>query len=205
MKDVNLALAQISDIRSQLLGTTRFLAISPGFNALMALLAFGVAVLQSLHAPLQESAAFIACWAVVFIVSSALVAVDTLSRARRLHGVMASALYRATLQRILPFVAAGVFFTWVICRFAVETAWILPGFWLMLMGLQGFSALTTLPRAVVWMAYWYFICGALVLGFAAQTRELSPWMMGVPMTVGQVGVAMIFSRAKGGRHGRSSA
>ncbi len=196
MKDVNIALSQISEIRAQLMETTRFLAISPGFNALMALLAFAVALVQSLHAPLQESAAFVAAWAVVFITSSALVAVDSTSRARRIHGRMASVLLRAAVQKVTPFLAAGIMVTWIICTFALETVWLLPGFWLLLIGLLGFSTVASMPRAIVWVAYWYLVCGLLVLGFAAQTQALSPWMMGVPMTVGQIAVAVVFSRAR---------
>lgn len=197
MKDVDLALAQISSIRAQLATSTRFLGLAPGLNLLMSGIAFVVAVAQSLQqqASVQDRRIYLATWGGVIVVSSCIVTFEATSRARRLHGRMAYAMLSAALQKVLPFAAAGVVITWTICTFSPESAWLLPGLWQILIGLLGFSALASMPREMSWAAGWYFLCGALVLGLAGRSGTLSPWMMGIPFSVGHILVAVILNRA----------
>lgn len=197
MRDVDLALSQISNIRAQVAASTRFQGIAPGFSLLSGVLAFIVATIQSVQpqALVQESLGFIAVWAGVLVISSCIVAFEATSRVRRLHGRMSHAMLSTALQKVLPFAIAAAVITWAVCTFSLESAWLLPGLWLMLIGLLGFSALANLPREMGWPAIWYFVCGAVVLALAGASGALSPWMMGIPMSVGQVIVTLILSRA----------
>lgn len=200
MSDVNRALAQVADIRAQLAASTRFRGIAPGLNVATGILALAVACVQSFlpHLLPREGTGYVAVWAAVLIASGVVVGVETLSRARRLHGAMAGALIRSTLGKILPFAAAATVITGVICTLSPETVWALPGLWLILIGLVGFSALSGMPRAIIWAATWYFLTGTLVLALGAWWEAPSPWMMGIPLFVGQCCVAIIFNRASRG-------
>ena len=107
----------------------------------------------------------------------------------------------STLRLFLPFGAAGAVVTFIICRIAPDAAWILPGLWQLLIALVGFASVSTLPRAIVWPAGWFFLCGTVVLVMAARDGTLTPWMMGVPFAVGQLLVAAILQRGARLEHG----
>lgn len=193
VRDVDLALSEVASIRAQLAASTRFLGLAPGFNLLMGLLAFVVAAVQSFQ--VQDHAGFIAVWVATIVACGGIAVLEAVSRARRLHGRMARAMLGVALQKALPFAVAAVVITWTICRFSIESAWMLPGLWQILLALLGYSVLSNLPREMAWIAGWYFCCGAVVLALAGQAGALSPWMMGVPFAVGQIAVAAILLRA----------
>lgn len=193
VRDVDLALSQLASIRAQLASSTRFLGLAPGFNLLLGILAFLLAAAQSFH-PLAP-ASFIAVWAGAIVAASVVAVLDAISRARRLHGGMAPAMLGVALQRGLPFGVATLVITWAICTFALESAWMLPGLWQILLGLLGFSVVSNMPREIVWVAGWYLCSGTVVLAMAGQSGALSPWMMGIPFAVGQIAVAVVLRRA----------
>lgn len=193
MRDVDLALSQLASIRAQLASSTRFLGLAPEFNLLMGVLAFALAAAQSFHQPAQ--AGFIATWAGTIVAASVIAVLDASSRARRLHGGMAPAMLGVALQKGLPFGVATIVITWAIWSFSIESAWMLPGLWQILLGLLGFSVVSNLPREMVWVAGWYLCSGTVVLAMAGQSGALSPWMMGIPFAVGQIAVAVVLLRA----------
>ncbi len=201
MRDVDLALTQVSRIHQQLLATTKFLGISPEFNLLLALLTLAVAATQSLLTPLQEGLAYITVWVSVILASTVVIAIEAIARARRLHGPLAKGMLRTALRKVAPFYLAGTFVTWALCTLAPDAIWILPGLWLMLIGLLGFAALPSLPPVMAWVAGWYLLCGAVAIVVAAGADSLSPWLMGIPFALGQLAIALIFSNLLGERHG----
>ncbi|MEM6497303.1 MAG: hypothetical protein AAF709_11305, partial [Pseudomonadota bacterium] len=75
-----------------------------------------------------------------------------------------------------------------------------PGLWQLLVSLGLFAAVRFLPRAIAIAAAWYFISGIAVLIIASQERSLSPWLMGIPFTVGQLLLAAILHVAYGDEH-----
>lgn len=193
MRDVDLALSELADIRAQLAASTRFQGLAPELNLLMGIAAFVVAAAQGFRA--SDAAGFVAVWGAVIAACGAIAVLEGVSRARRLHGGMARAMLGVALQKALPFAVAGLVVTWTVCTFAMESAWMLPGLWQILLGLLGFAALANLPREIAWVAGWYLCCGAVVLALAGEARVLSPWMMGIPLGVGQLAVAAILLRA----------
>lgn len=199
MNEVEYALSQIADIRAQVAASTCFRGIAPEANALMGVLSLAVAVAQEIwpKALAQDAFHYIAVWAAVAVASMVVAATEAISRSRRLHGQMARIMLYMALRQVLPFGAAGVIITGVICKFSPASVWMLPGLWQILIGLVGFSVLSSLPRGIVWVAGWYFVCGSVVLGLAGWSGTLSPWMMGIPFGVGQAGVALVLDRASG--------
>jgi hypothetical protein len=200
MKDVDLALSAISSIRAQLAASTQFRGIAPGFNAVMAVLVLVIAVAQSLYPErwVDDGLRFVLVWALLIGVACTVAAVEAVLRSQRLHGQLASVMLNSALQKVLPFAVGGLVITGVIIGYSPESIWLLPGLWLLMIGLLGFSFVSTLPRAIIWVAIWYFLCGAIVLMVAGSSRMLSPWMMGIPFAVGHVSVALIVSGAFGG-------
>ncbi len=194
MRDVDIALSQISSIRAQLAASTRFLGIAPGLNAVAAVLVLIVAVIQRLFPSALAQRNYVVVWGAVLTAITAVAVVEAIARARRLHGAMAQPMLQIALQKALPFYAAGCVIAWAICRFSPASTWLIPGVWQILIGVLGFSALSSLPRGMAWAAAWYFVCGSIVLGLAGASGVLSPWMMGVPCAAGQIMVAAILSR-----------
>lgn len=193
MNDIERAISDIADIRERLAASTRFRGIAPKATALTGVLAFAVALAQTLwpETLAQDALRYVAVWAAVTIASLVIAASEAVFRFRRLHIQVTDALLSTTVRQILPFGAAGAIITLVVCKFSVSSAWLLPGLWQILIALIGFAALPTLPRAIIWAACWYFLCGSIVLMLAGWSGQLSPWMMGAPMAIGQLGVALI--------------
>ena len=205
MNDVERALSEIADIHAQLAASTQFRGIAPEANVLTGLLVLLVAVAQTIwpEALAQNAFRYVSVWAAATAASTIIVAVEAISRARRLHGRMADAMLGTILRQLLPFLAAGVIITAVICRFATGNLWMLPGLWEILIGLFGFSVMLSVPRALAWVAAWYLFCGSVVLVLAGWGGTLSPWMMGFPLAAGQMAVALILHRADGVRDGQA--
>lgn len=194
MKEIDTALADISNIRSHLAASTCFLGIAPEYHTLTGVFAFFVALFQS-QLPAQDGFNYVLIWTAVIGVISAIAAEKAISRSRRLHGAMAVELLRSITQRVLPFVIATVLISWIICSYAMENAWMLPGIWQLMMGLAGFAIITNLPRGIIYATLWYSASGVVVLWLGAQTKTLSPWMMGIPLTVGQVLVGVMLGNS----------
>jgi hypothetical protein len=203
VNEVERAIAEIADIRAQLAASTRFRGIAPQASALLGILALAIAFAQTLWPDTlaRDGLRYIAVWSGFTMASIIIVAIEAIARTRRLHAPMAVAILRSTLRLVVPFVAAGSVITFVVCRFAPDATWILPGLWQMLIALFGFSVLPSMPRAILWPACWYLVCGGIVLWLAASSGMLSPWMMGVPFAIGQPAAAWILYHDQGARDG----
>lgn len=198
MNDVERAMAQLADIRSQMVAGTRFRGIAPAIVGATGLLALAAAELQSLLAEQAEGGQnFIVFWIAVAIVASAMIGIEALGRARRFHGGMADTMIGSTLRFFLPFGAAGAIVTFVIMRVAPGVWWLLPGLWQFVVALLGFSAsTTTLPRSMAWAGGWYLVSATAVLTLAGQSGAATPWMMGLPFGIGQLIAAVLLHRGQ---------
>ena len=203
MNDVDRALSQIEDIQAHLAASTRFRGIAPDLNALTGVFALAVATAQSLWPQVlaKDTLGYVVVWASVIFVFAGAVATEAVTRAHQFHGPLAKPMLATALRKIVPYAAAGVVLTWAICQFAIESAWLLPGIWLILPALAGWSALANLPPAMIWAVAWYFVSGTAVLAIAGPTGLLSPWMLGLPIGIGQLLVAFILHRADGQTNG----
>ena len=198
MRDVNTAQAEISAIRAKLLATTRFRGISPRFNTILGMLVLVVTALQTLRAPVSGvvDGAFILVWASVLGGCTAVTAVEAVARSRRLHGGMSRAMLLAVLGKVGPFTAVALALGHVVWLFAPDMLWLLPGLWLTLVGLLGISLLANVPRELVWVAFWYLLCGGVLLYRGGLTGTLAPWMVGIPLATGQLAVAYILNKSE---------
>lgn len=199
MHDVEQAMAQLAEIRSQMALSTRFRGIAPVVVGATGILALTAAALQSLWTDdgIRRGEGYILFWTVVAVVAGSMIAVEALARARRLHGGMADTMIGSTLRLFLPFGATGAILTFVIVRVAPNVWWLLPGFWLSLVSLLGFTAaMTTLPRTIRWAAGWYLLSATIVLTLAGQGSMATPWMMGISFGVGQLLTAHILHQTQ---------
>ncbi|SFR89498.1 hypothetical protein [Sphingomonas jatrophae] len=202
MSEIDHALSQLAFIQDRMAASTRFRGLAPVAVAGTGVLAAAVAAAQSLgFAGGHDAIGFVLSWTVTAVAAAGLIGVEALDRARRLHAGMPDTMLAGTLRLLLPFGAVGAVATLVIVQSAPQVIWILPGLWQLLIALIGFSAAGTLPKAIMWPAGWYFLCGTATLLIAARSLSATPWMMGVPFGIGQILVAVILHRA-GGRDGR---
>jgi hypothetical protein len=202
MDEVERALSEIADIRARMSASSRFRGFAPEAMAFGAALALAVAMAQTLWPEALASTAprYLAIWGAAQICSSALVALEAVARSRSLHGGLAGAMLGAAGRRLLPFAAAGAAIAVAACAPARDAAWMVPGVWLMLIGLGGLAAATTLPRAILFPAAWYLVSGVVVLALAAGSQTLSPWLLGAPLAIGQIMVALVLKYANGEAH-----
>lgn len=199
MNDVEHALSQIADIRARVIASTRFRGMAPKATFFSAIAAVAVAAAQTLwpHLFPRDPMGYVVLWGVVILGCLWITGTETIARSRAVHGSMADAVLRDGLRQALPFAAAGVILDAVVYAFARDSIWLLPGLWLILTALFGFSVLSRLPRAISWVAIWFLACGSIVLVLAGASGELSPWMMGLPLGIGLTAVAFILYQTNG--------
>jgi hypothetical protein len=122
---------------------------------------------------------------------------EMVARSRRRHSGLADAMIHQAVEQFLPSAIAGVLLAMVLWKFAIESLWLLPGLWQVLVSLGVFASVRSLPRSVAIAGAWYFVAGFVVLLIASQNHALSPWTMGLPFVIGQALMAAIIYFASG--------
>lgn len=204
MRDLDRALADIGAIRAQLAREASFRGYGPTTLAATGLLAVLVATLQAnwLEVPPSQPGTYFLLWIATAACSVALIAVEMMTRSRRLHSRLADELIHNAVQQFLPSGMAGLLLYLVLMHYEPQSLWMLPGLWQVLVSLGIFSASRSLPGAVVIVAAWYLGSGFVCLATASGSHLLSPWEMGVPFGVGQLLFAAILHRSLGGDDAR---
>ena len=192
MNDLNKALGDISSIRRQVARSTEFRGYGPATLAATGGIAILAAVAQALWLPdpVDHIPVYLAIWISTALVSSALIGVQTVTRAHRMHSGMADEMIRMAVEQFLPAAGVGALMTIVLVRFAPSVLWMLPGLWQLIFCLGVFSSCRFLPRPMVAAGVWYLLTGLICITLA-DTRALSPWTMGIPFGAGQLLVAGI--------------
>ena len=196
MNDIERALSEISDIRSQLAASTRFRGYAPEVVAMIGLISLAI-MLAQLAWPetlATSTGQQVVIWGAVLAASGITVAAEAISRSRRQHGGMAGAMMRGAFLIQLPTTVIGVVAAIIISSHAPEALWIVPGLWHMLIGVVAFASYTTLPRTIIWPAVWFLLSGAAVMWLAGQDGQLTLLMMGGPLVVGHLSIAWILYR-----------
>jgi hypothetical protein len=192
MSDLRQALAEIKHIRTQVARDTQFRGYGPASIAASGLLAIVVAAAQSYRMKgADDFWAFFGVWVATAFVTVAIVAIETLGRAKRVHSGFAHEMVHAALEQFLPALIVGVLVTAVIVHAAPQEVWMLPGLWQLIFSLGVFASCRFLPRQTVAVGIWYLITGLVCLMVQSATRTLSPWSMGIPFGVGQLLVAAV--------------
>jgi len=202
MSELDRALADITDIHTQIAEAKLFRGFGPTVIAVTGALAFMTALLQTLWPALLAKSAIhlLSFWIGLAVLSVLLIGGEVVARARREHGGLADAMVSNVVEQFLPAGMAGAAFTLMIFLFVEEAVWILPGLWQVLVSLGIFAGLKSLPRAVAVVAAWYFIAGIASFTIASQQEYLSPWLMGLPFGVGQALMAIVIFSVKGAPH-----
>jgi hypothetical protein len=199
MRDLDKALADILEIRSQLAAGTAFRGYGPATVAATSGIALLTAVLQFLwlNDPTGQPVTFFAGWAAAALLSAALIWIEMLARSRRHHSGLADAMIQQAIGQFLPAGVAGLLLAILLWKFAPETLWMLPGLWQVLVSLGIFASVRSLPRSIAFGGAWYFLSGFTILLLASQDHLLSPWTMGLPFVVGQLLMAALLFFASG--------
>jgi hypothetical protein len=190
LSDLRQALAEINAIRTQVARDTQFRGYGPVSIAASGVLALSVAALQSRFSrEAFEFPAFLSVWVVTAATTVVMTAIETIFRSRRVHSGLANQMLYAAVEQFLPAVIIGILLTVVVMRVAPHDDWMLPGLWQLMFSLGIFASCRFLPRPMMAVAVWYLVCGLTCLTFESEAKVISPWIMGIPFGLGQLGVA----------------
>lgn len=191
MNEFDRALAEIAAIRSQVARGTQFHGYGPATLAATGVIAGLAAIGQALWLPdpAGDVIAYLELWTGTAALSVALIAWETVTRARRIHSNLAQEMISTAVEQFLPAAAAGVLLTAVLLHFAPAELWMLPGLWQVVFSLGVFASCRFLPRPILAVGVWYMASGLACLALAQDDDALSPWAMGLPYGVGQLMVA----------------
>jgi fumarate reductase subunit D len=199
MDDLNKALGDISSIRRQVARATEFRGYGPATLAATGVLAVLAACSQALWLshPAEHVSAYLAIWITTALVSASLIAIQTVTRAHRVHSGMADEMIHMAVEQFLPSAGAGALLTLVLARSVPSAIWMLPGLWQIIFSLGVFSSCRFLPRAMIAAGAWYLLAGLTCITLG-DSRALSPWTMGIAYGGGQLLVAaiLLFTSAK---------
>ncbi len=193
MTDLYRALAEIHAIRGQVARGTAFRGYGPATVAATGALALGAATLQShlLKSPSHDMEAYLGIWIVTAALAIVIVAIETITRARRVHVGLAKEMLHSAVEQFLPAVLAGLLLTVVLVRDAPGSTWMLPGLWQVIYSLGVFSSCKFVPRQMYAVGGWYLAAGLIYLATGGGEWAFSPWAMGVPFGIGQLLVAAV--------------
>lgn len=197
MRDIDRALAEIGEIRSQIASHTAFRGYGPVAISITGLFAFLTAGAQTLLSIAGSPMLYLAEWLGTAMVCGAVVRIEMQGRSRRLHSGLADAMIHQAIEQFLPATAASVFMPLLLLQFAPENAWMMPGLWQLFVSLGIYASLHNLPRSMFYAGAFYLVSGFATLLYASQTHVLSPWLMGAPFLVGQTLMAVILYFAAG--------
>jgi hypothetical protein len=187
------ALAQIGEIRTQIVAATVF----RGYRALTVagtgVLAVFASMIQAVWLPAPESqlASYLTLWIGVAVSSIGLVAAELVRR----YAASESALVRQgilqAVEQFMPCVLAGAMLTMSLVRFAPASTALLPGLWAMFFSLGIFSSCRRLPQGCFLIGAFYMAAGIVSIACARDAHALSPYAMGVTFGVGQLATAAV--------------
>lgn len=186
MDDLDRALGDISSIRQQMARSTEFRGYGPATMAATGIFAIAAAAAQALWVPDPSHHIFpyLCIWILTALVSAALIGVQTVTRAHRMHSGIANEMIYMAVEQFLPAAGAGGLLTLVLSQYASSAMWMLPGLWQLIFSLGVFSSCRFLPRAMVAAGMWYLLTGLTCIALG-DSRAFSPWAMGVSFGVGQ--------------------
>jgi hypothetical protein len=137
----------------------------------------------------SDFSAFFSVWIATAAVTVLLTALETVTRARRVHSGLANEMIQAAAEQFMPAILAGILLAVVLVRAAPHELWMLPGLWQLLFSMAVFASCRFLPKSTIVVGVWYLVAGLFCLMLLSASRSLSPWSMGIPFGVGQLLVA----------------
>jgi hypothetical protein len=193
MRDINKALSDIGEIRTQIAAGTSFRGYGPATIVITGVIGLATAIAQSVFRILPDTtpAFFVWSWVGAGLLSAALVRIEMQGRSRRHHSSLADTMIAQAIEQFLPAAAACLFIPIFLLRFEPRVLWTMPGLWQLFVSLGIFASVRTLPRNIIMVAGFYFVSAFASLLLADSNHALSPWLMGVPFLAGQMLMAAI--------------
>lgn len=182
------ALRQISDIRQQMARSEVFRGYRSITVGLSGLAGLSAAAIQPRWVPSPEIdlGRYLGLWLGVAAAGLAAAGAEVYWRARRAGPGLARQQTLLAVEQFLPCLIVGALLTLCIYRSAPDAAWMLPGLWSLIFGLGIFASHRLLPRQVLWVAFYYVVCGCGCLWWGRGDNALSPWHMGISFGGGQL-------------------
>jgi hypothetical protein len=191
--DLHKALAEIHSIRDHLVRDAEFRGYGPATLAATGGLALLAAASQAhwVKDPQREISVYLGIWVATAAVSLAMISLEAVTRARRVHSGLAMEMMFYALGQFLPAIVAGFMVTVVLMRAAPQSLWMLPSLWQVLFSMGVFASCRFLPRPMFAVGVWYLAAGLTCLALLGPERSLLPWAMGIPFGIGQLLVAIV--------------
>lgn len=210
--NVHDALSQIADIRQQVARAQSFRgyrAATTAFTGVMAILTAGLqamllpephvkAVVEVAEASVSRYGPvapgdfridhYLYLWFIAAMVSLAVVGAEMWVRVRKSDSDLQRDLTAAAVEQFVPALVAGLLLTIVIVQFAFDSAWLLPGLWMILFAMGVFASRRVLPRFASVIAGFYLMAGLVVIALQKEAG-LHAWTMGAVFGIGQTAAA----------------
>src|SRR5262245_37169086 len=122
MRDLDKALDDITEIRSQLARGIEFRGYGPLTVAATGVLALAAAALQALWLPdpAASVAGYLALWIATAAISVVLIGIEMVARSRRIHRGLADEMILAATEQFVPAGVAGALVTFVLVEFGPD-------------------------------------------------------------------------------------
>jgi hypothetical protein len=173
------ALAQITEIRSQMARTQTFRGYRSATVAFSGLLALLVSAAQAawIPHPQLDVESYVKLWAAVAALSVAVVAFELVIHCRRAGSPLTTQVTWLAVQQFAPCILIGGVTTEALVRFSPESLWLLPGLWAMMFSLGVFSSCRLLPKPMFIVGGYYLLAGLACFSWASGEHAFSPWAM----------------------------
>jgi len=142
--------------------------------------------------PAAHPAQYVALWLSTGVVCAALIATQMVTRAGRMHSIMADEMVRRAVAQFLPAGIAGAMLPFVLLRVPRDVFWMLPGLWQIVFSLGVFASCRCLPRSMLLVGVWFLLTGMGSIAMAGN-GALAPGVMGGAYALGMGLVALIHS------------
>ncbi|MGO8688032.1 MAG: hypothetical protein ACLQLG_00205 [Thermoguttaceae bacterium] len=187
------ALAQITEIRTQIARNETFRGYRAATVGLSGLLALAGAAAQArwLPEPAQHLTAYLALWFGLAAVSLAVVSAEMAARSYWYASPLARQLTLLAVEQFVPSLVAGGLLTAAVVLTAREAAWLLPGLWAVVFSLGALASCRLLPGMTFLIGVYYLVGGIAALALARGEAAFSPWAMAGNFGGGQLLAAAI--------------
>ncbi len=189
--EIHRALDQISQIHEHLARTEVCREVRAIPVCLSGIAGLAAAFLQNRLFPQPTSAQFVLFWSAVAALCLIVGGAGILYNYVKQKSALARRQTRMILGQIAPSIVAGVLVTLAAAGSPSFGAELLPGLWACLFSLGIFAARPYLPRIIGWVALFYLLAGAILLGLAGYHLSLSPWGMGLTFGIGQFASGLV--------------
>lgn len=190
--EVEQALSQISQIHEHLARTEVSRAIRALPAAVAGLIALAAPIFQP-GAETQEGrpgVAFVVYWVALAIVCGLITGGGLLRQSLTGGNLHDRQHCRTVLGQFIPGLTAGAALTAILARDPLAIG-LLPGLWAIVFSLGVFAARPFLPRAIGYVALFYFVAGTLMLLWTMQGGHPGSWCVGLTFGIGHLLTAFV--------------